>query len=410
MSPLRLAYLSLTRRKTTSLMALIAIAVSVACSGILLRLYLVSESRFASLASGGDVIIGAKSGSLDILLGAYNGEGDYPGFLPISLFESLRAQQNINFSGGVQVRANFVKHIIPFLYFGRVEGFRALGTDESFFKRPAGDGPRFAGGSIFTNDDEVVIGAEVARDRGVKAGDTLSVETWLPAASPSGLAKSYRVSGVLETTSSVWDRTIFASVASAQARLGEDALGARSIWGNKVLNYFVVYLEPGGYDGLSSLIDQRSVGQVVSIAKAKEKLEALTGTGKRLGVFMTVLILALGGLSVASMLITRFEAMSTQLAVLRAIGFKRQAIGRWLLWEGLLLGLTAVLIGGLLDAIGFPLMRLVLGDALPSPALVPSFIGQSAPVWICALAATVASVFIPLYRVYHQDVHFSLRN
>src|SRR5262249_25638707 len=128
------------------------------------------------------------------------------------------------------------------------------------------------------------------------------------------------------------------------------------------------------------------------------------------GLFVTVLILALGGLSVASMLITRFDSMALQLAVLRALGYKKKAIGKWLLWEGFLLGLAACFVGSVMDGLTFPMVRSFLGEALPPADVVASSLFQSFPIWITAILATTTSVFFPLYRVYHQDVHFSLRS
>ena len=82
MNALRLAILNLTRRRVPTFLALLSIAISVGFSGVLLRLYFLSESRFSTLAKGGDAIVGAKSGGLDILLNCLNLEGPYPGYIP----------------------------------------------------------------------------------------------------------------------------------------------------------------------------------------------------------------------------------------------------------------------------------------------------------------------------------------
>ena len=110
------------------------------------------------------------------------------------------------------------------------------------------------------------------------------------------------------------------------------------------------------------------------------------------------------------MLITRFEAMTLQLAVLRAIGYSRNVIGTWLIWEGLLLGLAGCALGALLDMSVFPVLRDLLGNALPPPELVDSSIFESLPIWALALVATVSAIFIPLIRLYRQDVHQALKS
>jgi putative ABC transport system permease protein len=408
-TPFRLATLSLLRRPLSTLIAIVSIAISVACSGILLKLYLLSGSRFDSMGRGGQAIVGAKAGGIEILLGSLNGEGEYPGFFPDKLFLSLRHQAPVTFEDGVISKPNFVRSVIPILYFGKFHEFRAIGTDESFFHRPdAGDSLPFTQGGEAQTDSEIALGSEVAQSESLKVGDTLSVKDWVSEA-PSFTATEFKVSGILAPTSTVWDRSLFARISIAQKIVAKSPLGERSIWGPQVLNYFLAYLEPGGFAQLSSLINKRTVAQAVVVETEKARLENLTGTGRKLGMVIVVFVLVLGGLSIAGLMLTRFEAMSLQIAVLRAIGYSNSEVGRWLLLEGLLLGLVACVIGAVLDASLFPLIREALGQALPNEMVKPLSLFSSSPVWLASLFATVLAVLIPLGRVVRQDVHSSLR-
>jgi putative ABC transport system permease protein len=115
----------------------------------------------------------------------------------------------------------------------------------------------------------------------------------------------------------------------------------------------------------------------------------------------------MAALSLASVLIARFEGLSLQIAVLRAIGYSRGELSSWLLLEGLLLGAFACTMGAIIDAAVFPFLRAAFASALPFQT--PSSILESAPIWAAALAATVLSVAIPIIRAYRQDVHNALR-
>lgn len=408
MSPFKLALLNLSRRKTPTLIAITAIAIAVACSGILLRLNILAESRFTGFGKGGDAVIGAKSGGIEIVTSALNGEGSYPGFLPMRLFETLRAEQVVRFEDGTASKPSYIRLIIPFLYFAKAGDFRIVGTDETFLQRPQ-EPLQFSEGQWARNKDEVVIGSVMAQKENLKIGDTVVAKAWLGDKVFASELRNLKVVGILNSTQSAWDRMAFTNLATAHEVLKKVDLTPVSIWGADVLNYFLVYLHPNGYEPLAALVNSRTVGQVVLVQKEIARLSELVGVGQNLGLFVTILVLALGGLSVTSMLITRFDAMSIQLAVLRAIGYKKNEIGRWLLWEGFLLGLAACILGLILDAVGFPFVRSLLEDSLPSADIVGSSVLQSYPIWITALCATILSVFVPLYRVYHQDVHFSLR-
>lgn len=410
MTSFKLALLNLSRRKVPTIIAIFAIAIAVACSGILLRIHLLAQSRFQTFAKAGDAIVGAKSGGIEIILSSLNGEGEYPGLLPYSLFESLRSGATVKFEDGLQTQSSGLKKVIPFLYFAKFYDYRIVATDESFVQRPAQeDQIKFQEGGWASAVDEVIIGSQVAQEKGLRLGDSISARIWMGSKVFSSKNLEFKVAGIMQPLKSSWDRMIFTNYATSQKSFEGINLSEISIWGPRVLNFYLIYLQPQGFSALEQLVNNRTVGQAVLTQKEIQRLDDLVGIGKDLGMFVTILILALGGLSMASMLITRFEAMTLQLAMLRAIGYQKSKLGSWLLWEGLLLGVSACVIGIIIDAIGFPIVRNLLGDSLPSAEIVGSSIFYSFPVWITAILATTLSVFIPLYRVYKQDVHFTLR-
>ncbi|MEN0057610.1 MAG: FtsX-like permease family protein, partial [Bdellovibrio sp.] len=272
------------------------------------------------------------------------------------------------------------------------------------------DSLKFAEGGWASKLGEVVLGAGFATAQHLKVGDTVNAHLWVGEKPVASGVTPLKVVGVFQATTSAWDRMAYTNIETAYQVFSQLPSQRLSTWGGNVLNYFLVYLHPQGFSDLQTLINDRTVGQAVQVSREKEKLEKLVGVGQNLGLFVTALILVLGGLTVTSVLVTRFEAMSLQLAVLRAIGYQKITLAKWLLWEGFLMGAVACLVGLVFDALAFPFVRQWLGDSLPSADVLGSSLWQSYPVWLIALLATMMSVFIPLYRVYRQDVHFSLRD
>ena len=415
MSPFRLAVLNLSRRKVPTLVALTAIALSVGFSGVLLRLYRLSNSRFSSLARGGDAVVGAKAGGLEILLGSLNLEGRYPDFIPYNLYETLKNRRGVQFEDGEKAVPTFVRQVIPLVYFAKYGEYRVIATDETFIHRPENASevsPSLAEGRWADGNSEVVLGSAVARHFQLSVGNPLTARAWLgepkpgdPEPDPVPLV----VTGILAPTESAWDSGLYSNLEMARSTFERAGLGTRSVWGVKVLHYFLIYLQGDGMLRLESLINKRSVAEVVGVEHEKTRLAELTGTGRRLGLLMSLLILGLGSLSVAAMMITRFDAMTVQLAVLRALGYAKREIRRWLVWEGVLLGFAAIALGAILDLVLFPVIRGLLGSALPPASLVHSPLWESWPVWCLAMTATVLAVFVPLIRLYHQDVHVALK-
>jgi putative ABC transport system permease protein len=256
----------------------------------------------------------------------------------------------------------------------------------------------------------VVLGSTVAAEAGLKVGDSIKIQPWI-GKNRTLPEVSLRVSGILLSTGSQWDRTLFSSIPEAHRVFEQNfsALADKSIWGPQVLHYFLVYLRPNGFAPFEALVNRRTVGQVVKVEDQKERLREISGAGRSIGLFVTTFVILLGGLSVCSMLITRFEGMSLQLAVLRALGYTSRELSKWLLWEGLLLGAMGVVLGALIDSIALPILRSLLGSALPPSDLVSSSVFDSAVIWIMAMVAIVASVSIPMVRMSRQDTHDSLK-
>ena len=427
MNALRLAWLDLSRRPLSSVIAVVSIGLSVATAGTLLRLVHLADQRFSTLAIGADAIVGAKSGDLDILLGALNSElapTNPPGYLPMKLFESLRANAPVKFEDGHEAQPGFIKSVTPFVYAGTLDGAPAVGIDDSWLLNQSHSEFglfRLAQGRWANAPAELVIGSTLARERGYQLNSVVQVQPLKPAAPGAGPEPSasligqplpFQIVGILNSTSSAWDRHAWMTLPSARVLLSHTRL-RNSIWGNDVLNYFLIRLPEESVTEslvkLKALVNDRTVGQVVDVPEAKAKLRELTGSGRDVGLLVVALVLVMAVLSLASVLITRFESLSLQLAVLRAIGYSKRELAIWLLCEGLMIGLTACVVGAFIDAVLFPVIRSRLGSSLPGPEIVSSSVFESSPVWLAAVIATLLAVVIPIVRAYRQDVNTSLR-
>ena len=412
MTAFKLAFLHLFRTKLTTIIAIASLSLSIAAGGVLLKLYMLSQSRFSSLALQGDAIIGAKAGGLDILLGALNLEGPYPEYMPYNLFESLKNQKTVVFADKVQSTPSFIKSIIPFLYFADYKNYRVIATDESYLHRPISqDSPTLARGRWISGPSEVTLGYEVAKKEQLTLDDFIFLSSIASSSIEKGIkpiqAKA-KIVGILAPTHTIFDTAVFSSLTQGRQMISDSGM-ENAIWKGNVLSYCLVYLEPGTFSQLTSLVNQRTVAQVVSVQDQYRRLRELAGTGQTMGLIIISLILFLGGLGVVSSMISRFEGMSLQVAVLRAIGYSRNFIGLWLFWEGLFLGILASAIGGLFDLLLFPSIRNMLGSAMPrSPlAYIPFYF--SAPVWVAAVAGIVLGILIPFVRFNRTDAHSLLK-
>ena len=390
------------------MIAVLSISVCVACGGILFRMSLLSHSRFDTLVKGPNAVIGAKAGGIEMLLGSLNLEGTYPDFIPGQLNQTLR--QRIAFDDGTSYDPSSVQCLVPVVMFGRFSNYRVLGTDQDFFSQPRTvDAPELTSGEWFGPGEEVVVGEEIAHSRGLRVGDTLTAATWTSQNQQSTRLFRLRIVGIFKAGSSSWNRACFSSLAEAQRVFDSNAGLSNTLSTACPLHYLVAYVRPGGFRSLSTVVNRRSVAEMISVPQQEEALERLTGIGVRLGLLTTTLVLLLGSLSVTGVMTARFDSMKIQLAVLRALGFSKSEIASWLLWEGTILGISSCILGAIGDALVFPVLRTYLGSALPSPVIAPSHFYYSYPFWIATILGTTIAVLIPFLQFSHQDIHASLK-
>ena len=118
---LRLALASLSNRRFTAWLTVFAIALSACLLLAVERVRSEARASFASTISGTDLIVGARSGSINLLL--------------YSVFRIGNATNNIRWESFETVKASpLVKWAIPISLGDSHRGYRVMGTDTGYFE------------------------------------------------------------------------------------------------------------------------------------------------------------------------------------------------------------------------------------------------------------------------------------
>lgn len=162
---LRLALRSLIARRITVALTVFAVALSVALFLGVEKVRTGARASFADTISGTDLIVGARSGSVQLLL--------------YSEFRIGNATNNITWESYLDLAARpEVDWIVP-ISLGDSHGqFRVMGTTVAYFDRYKYRGGRslsFSDGRAFDDLFDAVIGADVAAALGYEIGDPLVV-------------------------------------------------------------------------------------------------------------------------------------------------------------------------------------------------------------------------------------------
>jgi putative ABC transport system permease protein len=189
-------------------LTVLSIALSVTLLVGVERLRTEARTSFANTISGTDLIVGARSGAVQLLL--------------YSVFRIGNATNNISWKSYRDIAAHpKVAWTIPLSLGDSHRGFRVLGTTLDYFRhyRYARDrGLDLAEGGPFADLYDAVLGAEVAETLGYSLGDEIIIAHGVGDVSFARHEdKPFRVAGILERTGTPVDRTVHVSLQAIEA-------------------------------------------------------------------------------------------------------------------------------------------------------------------------------------------------
>lgn len=181
-----------------------------------------ARNGFASTVSGVDLIVGARTGEVNLLL--------------LSVFRIGTATANVSWSSLEQIRAqNNVSWTVPLSLGDSHRSFRVVGTTQEFFERykhGAQQSLGFSQGVRFDALNDVVLGAQVASRLGYELGDSIVLSHGMADTSFTHHDQlAFIVSGILSLTGTPVDNALFVALDAIEALHSEEEGGDRPVQG-----------------------------------------------------------------------------------------------------------------------------------------------------------------------------------
>ena len=205
---IKLALKSLHDRKGSIVLSIIAMTVSVFVLLGVEHIRHQTKESFANTVSGVDLIVGARTSSLNLLL--------------YSVFKIGSPSNNISWQSFEKVASNpQVKWAVPLSLGDSHKGFRVLGTTPAYFQHFSYGKQHkllFKHGQAFSNVFDVVLGYQVAAKLGYQLNDKLVLAHGIGKNSFSlHTEKPFTVVGVLAPTGTPVDHTLHVSLQGIEA-------------------------------------------------------------------------------------------------------------------------------------------------------------------------------------------------
>ncbi|MEM7523754.1 MAG: ABC transporter permease [Pseudomonadota bacterium] len=321
----RLAFQSLAARWLTVSLTVLAIAFSVALFLGVEKLRTGAKASFADTISGTDLIVGARSGSVQLLLYSVFRIGNATNNVTWESFEDIREMPGVEWA-------------VPLSLGDSHKGYRVLGTTTEYFERykyRAGRGLEFTAGSPFDDVFDAVLGADVAAALGYKLDDPIVVSHGIASFSHHD-DKPFRVAGVLEKTGTPVDRTVIVSLEGIEAIHVDWAGGGRVPGAGLTADEArAMDLSPKAITaamiGVSSKLKifalQRAINEYVEEpllavlpGVALQELWAVVGVAETALLGVSAMVVATALLGMTAMIFAGLNERRREMAILRAVG------------------------------------------------------------------------------------------
>ncbi len=411
MATLYLAIKSMLNRRFTVSLTLLSIALSVSLLLGVERLRVESRNSFANTISGTDLIVGARSGAINLLL--------------YSVFRIGDATNNISWKSYRKFADHpVVKWTIPISLGDSHKGYRVMGTNQDYFRHYSYAEKRslvLAQGQPFDHVYQAVLGYEVANKLNYRLGQKIIIAHGAGKTSfTMHDDKPFEVVGILKPTGTPVDRTVHIPLEGIEA-IHANWIGGREVSGLKIGADEALEKEltpksiTGFLVGLKSKIATFRVQREVNDYRKESLLAILPGVAlQQLWDLMsvaenalfvvTILVVSIGLVGMLTVMLAGLNERRREMAILRSVGARPGHILILITGESFLLSLVGIVLGLLLLYTGLvfaqPYMEahygLHLHIGLPS---VREY-------WILGLVGTSGLIIglIPGYRAYRYSL------
>lgn len=419
---LSIAFYSLLSRKKTVLLTFISLCISVMVLLSVEHIRLQAKESFNRSISGVDLIVGAPSGQLNMLLYSVFRMGNPTNNIKYDSFEFLKTHELVDWA-------------IPISLGDSHRGFRVMGTSSAYFAHYKYADKRalsFEHGEQFEGLFEAVIGADVAKALQYQLNDEIVISHGIGSTSFTHHEQApFVISGILAPTGTPVDKSVHISLEALEAvhlpaSILQGVLAAEqsSSSSNQSSSPENPQLTPASITsvmlglnskfatfGLQRELNNYTHDRLMAILPgvAMAELWSLMSTVENLLRAISALVLVSSLFGLATMLLASMNERQSEIAVLRVLGAGPVIILWLILFESLILICSAVVVA----FFGIKLILLVLDEWLASEFglfLSPSLFSQDIAMLIAlVIAASMLVSLLPGLEAYKKALHAQLR-
>ena len=354
MNLLSLAWRSLLNRRFAVILTVCTIALSIGLLVLVEQLRSEVRTGFHRTVSGVDLIVGARTSPVQLLLYSVFGIGDATNDISWETYQQLKVLPEVDWA-------------IPMALGDSFRGFRVMGTSREFFEHYRfgnRETLRLARGDVFDDLFEVVVGAQVAHQLGYELGDRIVLAHGTGnVALQAHDDHPFTISGILAPTGTPVDQQLYISLAAHRAiHIGWEAgvqrpgatidpdaarVRAEELHPNAVTAILLGLTTRAAVFSLQRRINQYRPEALTAIMPGitLQQLWRLTGLAEQVLRVVAGLVVLAGLLGMLTVLLTTLNERRREMAILRANGARPWQISSLLVFEAGLIAAGGIVLG-----------------------------------------------------------------
>jgi len=408
---LALAARSAWNRRLTLGLTLAAVSLSVALLLGVERLRHDARESFALSVSGTDLVVGARTSPVQLMLYA--------------VFRIGEATNNIRWNAYRAIAADpAIAWTIPISLGDSHRGYPVLGTTPDYFAHFRYGNARplaFSAGRRFDGVFDAVLGADVADKLGYRIGDRIVLSHGIGGVGlPEHADKPFSVVGILARTGTPVDRTVHVSLEAITA-IHLDWQGGAPVPGFSIPAQYVRKFDLAPKEITAALIGLKSRAAVFRVQRAVndyagepllavlpgvalDQLWDVVGIAEKTLLAVSAMVVAVGLTGLVAVVLAGLNERRRELAILRSVGARPRGIFLLLSIEGLCVtALGSVLGVVLLDAL--TLLARPFAQSAYGLAIRPQLVSlRELRLLAAVIAVGLLASLVPGYRAYRLSL------
>lgn len=406
---LSVAWQSLVSRRKTVLLTLLSLVVSISVLISVEHIRVQAKDSFNRTISGVDLIVGAPSGELNLLL--------------YSIFRMGSPTNNIRYDSFTMLQAHeSVAWAVPISLGDSHRGFRVMGTNAdyfNYFKYGNNRSLAMSSGSVFDGPFDTVIGADVAKTLGYQQGDKMVIAHGIGSTSfVNHDTAPFTIVGILAPTGTPIDKTVHVSLSAIEAihltprKLTElvdnpnaqlpqpDTVTSVMLGLNSKFATFTLQRQLNNYqnDRLMAVLPGVAMAQLWQLMASVENVLQIIG--------YLVLLASLFGL--ATMLLATMNERQKEIAVLRILGASPMLIVSLVILEALIITILAIVCSVAVVTLSLVLLESWLTAEYGLFLTSNIFSMDMLILFAIVILATLVTALLPGIEAYKKALHSTL--